>query len=83
MAGFYTLGRHTPVWLQLVAYTMKTKSREFVDADIQDVYIEAKATADVRAQLTAYLRILVKVISESGERDHIPRKRTLEGVVLV
>ena len=29
------------------------------------------------------LRILVKVISESGERDHAPWKRTLESAVLL
>jgi len=29
------------------------------------------------------LRILVKVISDSGERDHVPRQQALESAVLL
>jgi hypothetical protein len=37
----------------------------------------------VRLANSGPLRILVKVISESGERDHVPRKRALEGEILL
>jgi len=36
-----------------------------------------------RSPVSVIVRILVEVISDSGERDQVPRPRTLESVTLL